>query len=299
MAVSEVTILPEDEEEGGFRHDNLLRRIGGAIFGTFIGALLSTAFSTGLFYHFASEPNVQRWGLFLWGEHWAVRVVASLAATLCAGYAAGVIARRHGQPTATFAALPGTLGWLAIAILSWRGHANIFGEDLDFHASIGNKLAASILALITIPLSAWAGRGGEQDGQRYGRHFDSRRHAILGIRWYHYFWLPFFTYIWFAQAGWAAFYGFNFLKVMWKTDFGLLSLVPAFFMIGIFYSLHLMCNGAGKAYAVLSGTESMPEVKNRAWSVLKHGFGSLILAVAIQFVLLFIFLSLAKLFATN
>jgi hypothetical protein len=236
---------------------------------------------------------------FFWGEHWALRVVASWAAAIGAGYLAGLAARRRGRIIALISALPVTLCWLVMTIFVWRDQWFFFPKDTEIQVSIGNKLAASLLVLTILPFTAWAGSLGEQDGQTHGTHFDARRFSLLGIKWYHYLWLPFVVYLWLVQASWAVFFGFEWLKASWKSSFSLSSFVPVAFTFMIWSTLALMWKGAAKAYVVLSGLELLPTARERAYSVLRNGVGLLILAALLQFGIQLLALGLAKLFGSH
>jgi hypothetical protein len=264
------------------RHNIVLRGTGAVVFGLIAGLFLWAAVQVGLRYHYIEEQRETSWGIFFWGEHWALRTAASWAATAGAGYLTGVVARRRGAILAVISALPSAFCWLGIAILAWHGPFSFMGEVPDFHVSIGNKLAASLLALTTFVVAAWAGGSGAQEGETYGPHFDARRFSLLGIKWYHYLWLPLVVYLWLIQMSWAVFYGLEWLKIAYKSGASFLSIVPGVFTMMIWGTLAIMGNGAAKAYAVLAGFQFIPTVRGRAFAVLMYGVGAFVLAAILQ-----------------
>jgi hypothetical protein len=275
---------------------NVLRFLGAIVFGTTIGLFVAAALEVGLRYHYPEEQESTPWGLLFWGEHWALRVAASSVATIVAGYTTGLVARKHGKILAVISSLPSALFWLALTIGSWNGSFPYLKNALPFHVSIGNKLAASLVVVTMLPLAAWAGGLGEHEGQVRGPSFDSRRYSLLGIKWYHYFWLPLLAYLWLIQASWAVFDGLGWLAKSWKSGIGIISIVPGAFAFMIFGTIYIMSNGATKAYAVLSGIQAIPGAGKRALLVLKYGLGSLALAAILQTGIALLDFGLHKLF---
>jgi hypothetical protein len=293
MATAE--ILVADAAQPVPRHKVVWRTAGSVVLGVIVGLFLSAALQVGLLFHFPEDRVSSPWGVFFWGQHWALRVAASWTATIGVGYVTGMVARQRGRTLAIIAVLPSFLCWLALAAVAWRGRFPFIAEALDVDISIGNKLAASVLVLTALPFAAWAGNIGEQEGQVYGPHFDDRRFSLLGIKWYHYFWLPFLVYLWIVQASWAAFYGFVWMKLTWKSGESLLSFVPMVFTVMIWGTLVIMGQGAAKAYQVLAGFDPIPTARSRAYAVLKNGVGLLVLAAILQVVIGLLHLGLVKL----
>src|SRR5882762_9868789 len=111
-----------------FRYSPILRGFGAVVCGIIAGALIPGALQVGCSWHFPDERYSGTWGLFLWGEHWALRAVASWAAAGCAGFIAGAVARRQGAVLGAIAVIPSSLCWLAIALIGWKGRVPIAPE---------------------------------------------------------------------------------------------------------------------------------------------------------------------------
>src|SRR3989344_2260415 len=253
--------LGEAVLHNGYRYGLIARGTGAVIFGIIVGALLPAAFHVGISYHFPDEREAQTWGLLLWGEHWAIRVVVSWAGTVTAGFIVGLVARQKGGILAALASIPTVICWLAIAAIGWTEQIPFLSETRVVDISIGNKLAASLMVLTTIPFAIWSGIQGEDIGKAFGEYFDSRRQSLLGIKWFHYFWIPFLVYLVMMQTSFIALYGFQWQKMMWRADVGFLSLsyiLPAVFTLMVWGTLYIMWFGMFKSYLALSGMEEIP-----------------------------------------
>src|SRR3989442_4474991 len=121
-----------------WRYGLLTRGLGAVICGVVAGALIPGALQVGLSYAFPDEAGVSGWGILFWGEHWALRVVGSWAATIGAAFLAGMVARRRGSAFAAVAAVPASLCWLGVAIVGWYGRLPLLNDSPDVNISIGN-----------------------------------------------------------------------------------------------------------------------------------------------------------------
>lgn len=268
---------------GGGRYGLAARGSGAVTIGIIVGALLPVAFQIGISFHYPDEKQENTWGFFLWGEHWAIRVVLSWIGTVAAGFLVGLVARRKGNILATLASIPSVLCWIAIAAIGWTGQIPFLTETRAVDISIGNKLAAALLVLTTIPFAIMAGRQGEYAGKMFGEHYDSRRRAFLGIKWFHFIWIPIFAYLVVIQTSYTALYGFQWLKVMWRADRSFLSsILPTVFTLMVWGTLLILWFGMYKCYLVLSYLDDVPSPGARAIAVLMYGLGALILATVLQ-----------------
>jgi hypothetical protein len=278
------------------KHGPVSRAFAAVICGVVAGMLISGALANGCMVYFSEERYSGAAWLFLWGEHWAIRVLASWASAIGAGFIAGMVARQRGQIWAGIAALPSTLCWLAIAAIGWMQKVPFFPDRFEVETSIGNKLAASLLVITIIPLACYGGRAGEEISIDVGEHFDSRRFTLLGIKWYHYLWLPILILLQVNQAVWAFLYGFEWLRNTWRVGPSLISIVPWIFTLAIWWTLSIMFDGAVKCYRVLSGLEKIQSARSRAFQILKYGIGFPLLAAIIQTVVSLMHYGLVKLF---
>ena len=278
------------------RHGPASRAVAAVVCGVVAGILTPGALANGCSFYFPEERHSGSVWLFLWGEHWAIRVVASWASAYTAGFIAGLVVRQRGKLWAGIAAAPSTLCWLVIALIGWTQWVPFATWNYEVETSIGNKLAASLLVFTTIPFACYGGMAGEEVGQDYGEHFDSRRFTLLGIKWYHYLWLPILIQLLLTQGSWAFLYGFEWLRNTWRSGMSLLSVVPWIFTLLIWGTLSIMITGAGKCYAVLSGIEEVPSARSRAWQVFKYGFGYPLGAAVLQTLVGLAHFGLLKLF---
>jgi hypothetical protein len=162
--------------------------------------------------------------------------------------------------------------------------------------SIGNKLAATLILLLTVPTAIYGGNEGEVWGRELGLHFDSRRGCLLGVKWYHYLWIPLVLHLVLAQSSWAALYGFEWLKRVWKAGIGMTSLLPTFFAVGVWLTLSLTWTGLWRAYRALADLDRHSSPAQRAMAVLKFGLGYPLGAAAIQGAIVLIHVGLIRLF---
>src|SRR5262249_45834048 len=147
-----------------------------------------------------------------------------------------------------------------------------------------------------IPLACYGGLAGEEESKALAEHFDSRRFTLLGIKWYHYLWLPILIQLLLTQASWAVLYGFEWLRNTWRAGDGLISMLHWILTIAIWWTLSMMFDAALKCYRVLAGLEEIPSARSRAFQVLKYGFGVPLLVVVLQAIISLIPYGLSKLF---
>jgi len=277
------------------KHGSTSRAFAGVICGIIAGVLIPGALANGCRFYFPEEMQAGTAWTFLWGEHWAIRVVASWASAAGAGFITGIIARRKGRLLAGIAALPSTLCWLVIALIGWTQKVPFLENQFEVDISIGNKLAASLLVLTIIPFACYGGLAGEEAGKMFGEHFDSRNYTLLGIKWYHYLWLPIVIQLLLVQTAWACLYAFEWFRNTWRAGMSLLSIVPSLFAVAILWTISITVDGVFRAYKILSGVEKVPLGRSRAFQVLKYGLGLPLLAAALQAGISLLHYGLAKL----
>jgi len=277
------------------KHGATSRVFAAVICGIIAGALIPSALASGCLFYFPDERQRAAAWIFLWGEHWAIRVVASCASAAGAGFITGIIARKRGRLLAAIAALPSTLCWLVIALIGWTGKVPFLENQFDVDISIGNKLAASLLILTIIPLACYGGLAGEEAGKMFGERFDSRNYTLLGIKWYHYLWLPILIQLLLVQTAWTSLYAFEWFRNTWRAGISLVSIVPSLFAFAILWTIGITVEGADRAYKILSGLEEVSSGRSRAFQVLKYGFGFPLFAAILQAGISLVHYGLAKL----
>jgi hypothetical protein len=259
--------------------------------GMVAGILLPNSVQVGVRWMISGEPE---WSSVFWGEHWILRPVVSVLAALGGGFVAGAIARRSGRTVAVLGALPAFLIWAWAAISAWQEELLFMGGSQYF--SIGNKLAATVIVVALLPAAAVAGNAGQEIGVQFGQHFDSRPKTLLGVKWYHYIWLPFLIHLILAQISWAGLYAFEWLKMVWRSGPSMSSLIPTAFALALWGTFYILLTGVLKAYRVLAGFDETHSKFGAAKQVLKYGVGAPLLALIMQIGIMFLHAALIRMF---
>ncbi|MDD1778465.1 MAG: hypothetical protein LUQ65_09890 [Candidatus Helarchaeota archaeon] len=272
----------------------MIRKIFAVITGIIAGALLSMAIGAGLQHRFPDEFKSFSWGVFLWGDHWFLRALASMISSAWAGFITGLIGRERGKILAIVAVFPSWILWVIAEYAALTGHFPLFDID-DFYVSLGNKISMGLIILAIFPVAWNSGAQGEIIGREYSTFFDSRKHTLLGIKWYHYTWLPIVLYLIVLQGAFAGLYFLTWLKALWKSGFSLLgSIIPSIFTFMIFGTLYLMALGVQKTYLILAGFEEIASKGRAVVKVLQYAIGFQIIAAILQSVIEYIHYSIAK-----
>jgi len=263
----------------GDRYAGLLRLSGGAACGLAAGILLIGSIQVGVGYAVEGHnPSEGDWNLLLWGNHWMWRGIWSLATTAVAGFIAGMVARRRGRRVAIISALPFAAYWVYVAYAGWIDRVPFGTVAID--VPLGYRIVATILAFLTLPLAAAGGSEGAPYGRANAEHFDSRRWTLLGIRWYHYVWLPFLVHVMVISVAFGCVYGFQWFALAWRNGPSMFVLIPVVFYTAMIATMQLLGSGAFRTYEALAGFNKQ---EGAVWRrVLKYGFGYTIATAAIQ-----------------
>jgi hypothetical protein len=271
-----------------------MRKFFAIISGAMAGLLLSMAIGAGLQHRFPDEFKSFNWGLLFWGEHWFLRTLASLLSSAWAGFIAGVIGREKGKILAIITVLPSWIIWVLAEYTAMTGHFTLLNID-NIYISLGNKISMGFIILTMFPVAWYSGRQGEIIGQEYSTYFDSRKHTLLGIKWYHYTWLPIVLYFVVMQGSFAGLYFLIWLKALWKSGFSLFgSIIPSIFTFMIYGTLYLMAIGVKKTYLILGGLEEVSSKDRTVTQVLKYIIGFQAIATILQFLIEYIHYTIAR-----
>ena len=272
------------------RYDGWGRCLAGALVGVVAGMLCSASLATGVGLAIASGAQ-DEWTILQWGDHWIWRGLGSGAATLAAGFLAGLASRRRGGIVAVVAVLPATSIWAIYAWSGWTGR--VLGGDEEFYLPLGYRIVATILALGSAPLAWLAGREGAAYGRANAYHFDSRRAAIFGVRWYQFLWIPIMLHMMVLAVSWAGVYGIHAFVTNLRAGFSVSSAIPFAFCIGMFITLGWLTTGAFRSYEALAGFRE--DSDGPVWQqVLKYGVGRTMLTILILVVVLMSFAWLSR-----
>lgn len=290
--------MPADSTEVTGRDDPSrgtpsFRRLAGAVSaGIVAGYLFSNGLGAGAALTYWED--IDRWSGMLWGGHWVFRSAAALASAVWAGCIAGVLGRRFGTRLGLVATLPGALLWLAMTLVGWG--VPIHPAFQDLHVPLGYKLAG-IGLVIAIPAAGWFGGGlGEQFGSENGDHFDSRGHSLLGIKWYHYLWIPFLFQALLLLFTVSGIYGFEWFKALWRSGSTIGSIIPSVFAFGVWSCLYLVWEGGKNSYLLLSELKDPHEGSGRAKQVVKYSLGYPVVAAVLQVAIIAAHAGLVSLF---
>lgn len=271
----------------------MIRKIFAIIVGVIAGALLSMAIGAGLQHRFPDEFKSATWGV-LWGEHWFLRALASMISSAWAGFLTGIIAREKGKLLAIIAVLPSWLLWIIFEYAALSGHFPILAIA-DIYVSLGNKISMGFIILAMFPVAWDSGTQGEIIGREYSTFFDLRKHSLLGIKWYHYIWLPLVLYLIVLQGSFAGLYFLTWLKALWKSGFSFFgSIIPTIFTLMIYGTLYLMAIGVYKTYLILAGFEEFTSKGRAAVKVIQYAIGFQIIAGILQSAIEYIHYLIAK-----
>lgn len=190
------------------------------------------------------EAALNSWGI-LWGDYYGWMIVVALCSLACSACIAGIIARRKGSEVGALTSIP-LLTLLLISAYLASGNGSI---------SPGYKIGLIFILLAALPLAIAAGRYGAKAGDSAGNHFDSRANTLLGIKWYHYFWIPFVVSI--------------SLKEMWDLMLHSGTLLHVLF---VSMTLWLSLYGFRRAYLIISDFDHIESQKARALRFIIFGF---------------------------
>jgi len=249
----------------------ILRIAAGSVCGLIAGSLLADSIRVGMLFLYRAEEARTSWGFLMWGEHWVLRGLTSVSATIWAAFLAGIAARRYGGLAACIGSLPATLVWLTCAVIAWQ-RRELFSMEFRFLAT---------LLPIVIPILAFRIGGRSAGiGQRNGDHFDSRRWTLFGIKWVHYLWIPFLFHIIVIESVWAIIRGAVWLVESLAAGVGFSAVLPGISFAAMFWTLILIRMGLSRGYLVLAGFRTASKGTGRA--VLKYAVGWPAIAIAIQ-----------------
>ena len=221
----------------------LYKKIGGAAFGVLFSIVVENSAQSGAVFIFRDEQ--ESWGLAFWGSHHITRIVTQLVGVWVGAFVAGCIAKDHGGRWGLISALPRIAFWIlgVLAYGLWRGYG--------FSWTIG-QWTVIVLSIILIPLVAFhAGKTGQEQRVKKKEFFESKRGTLLGIKWYHWFWLFFPIHLVGVQVTYGIYqivmyFGCILRSLLWFMVAGLL-MEPL-----LFGSLYLLGLSMRKVYTLLA-----------------------------------------------
>lgn len=279
----------EEQPIDGTSKISFVRYVCGAIGGVITAFLLSMAILKGTEYTFIEELLfTNTWGVLFWGEHYIIRTIWSLTATVGGAIVGGLIARRRGLMIGLLTSVPTILVWLS-AIVLW-----VFEIDADSEIdyglmSLGNKVASILIPLLTVPISVMAGGIGEIVAGEHSHHFDARKHSFLGIKWYHHLWVWIVLYFYVIQSAWIINYGFAWYQEFIGDFFLWGNILPSICLTVILATFVLTFDGIAKAYDRLTDYQRDYSKRETIKGVLLYGFGFPILAMIAQQLIVLIY----------
>ena len=219
------------------------KQLGGILFSIFfISFLITDGVQRGATFVFPKES--EGWLLGFWGNHHILRIIASILGTIFGSFVAGCIGKFRGGLCGLLCALPATVFWLFVG-----GYALRLLPDVEM--SLGNWLVIIILIIASPIIGFHSGKFGAEIRLENPEIFESRKHTILGIKWYQWLWLIFFI-------GWIGVLAtYSIFQGLWLlSGFGLLAslhnILAGLVGILIFLSIFYLFMGMYKTFYLLS-----------------------------------------------
>ena len=272
MTDPQLSIAAEDEH----RHDGLPRYLGAALTGAIFSLFAANALQVGFEYTFAAEEPWHTWTTFLWGDHYILMTLSNLASTGVGAFVAGVVARRHGGVTAISAQLPAIVAWGVRSYFAWA--SSIQDKTVGIEPISPPYRFAYVLLLVATPFLAYTIGGRAMPiGQELASHFDRRRWTVLGIKWFHYLWLPVLLTAILSQIAYAAYYSAALFLAGFAGGRGILGSVAGFLTIVVAISVKLVWKAGTETYLILAGFTSEPSTWEQTKHLFKAGVGRFLL----------------------
>ncbi len=215
------------------KESRLLKQIGGALFGILLGCIITNSIGTGAAYMFQAEED--SWLLTFWGSHHILRVLASLIGTLFGALAVGCIAKFRGALWGFISTLPICIFWMYIAFLAG-----------SYELTFGHWFVVIVLMIVSPIAGLCGGFIGSSIRLATPDFFESRPGTILGIKWYHWLWLPFPIHCVGLSGTFSVYQGFY---LFFRPE---MFFLWNYFSILIYASILLMLVGLYKAFYLLS-----------------------------------------------
>lgn len=231
-----------------FRHSRgtdvhpIVRRLCASASAVTVGFIVSCCASTA--WRFATGELRSDWTLVTWGDHWALRGVSSLIGFGCAAFVAGSIARMHGPLLALFGSMPSLLVWGAVTWLGTREGT---------YVPIGYRFTSVSILLIAPYTVVKFARWGQTNGAASAAHFDSRPRSVLGIAWYHYFWMIPYAYVVCIIVAGIVLPLLSAIRTLFQRGLEVTAIIPALVAFCLAYPVYLCLTGAERAYLQLAG----------------------------------------------
>jgi hypothetical protein len=131
------------------------------------------------------------------------------------------------------------------------------------YVSIGYKVASLLIIAAAPYVAIKAAKYGETMAADLAPHFDSRRPlSILGVRWFHCFWIPVYLYGFSILLAPILLALLNSIRVALRAGIGLLSMVPFLIASVLFFCAQIAFTGAGTAYTRLAAIESVNDKRS-------------------------------------
>jgi len=161
--------------------------------------------------------------ILIWGDHWIFRTIGSFACTLWGGFLGGLISRRKGKIIGLISSIPTSIIWLAYYIISFSGDIVIGDYYFEVYTTLPLKIMAFVLTIGSLIVGYIGGETGEDFSYEFSEYFDKRKFSLLGIKWYHYLWLPLPLHFIILQSIWVILYSSDFLILSWTNIYSIYS----------------------------------------------------------------------------
>ena len=157
------------------QESRLLKKVAGTLFGFLIAVLVTNSIQLGAGYVFPGEKA--QWTFGLWGNHHVLRFIASTAGSAVGAFVAGCIAKVNGSFWGTMSIIPTGLFWAFVSVIGLS------------RMTAGQLIMTFELTIASVGFGLLFGTFGAKVRYSVPDLFEGRRNTVLGIKWYHWFWL--------------------------------------------------------------------------------------------------------------
>lgn len=164
-----------------------LKILWSGLFGAFVGSWIADAASGGLKRIFP-ESDWNYWNIFLWGNHWFLRIIVSVVATFLGGFVVGLMVPDKTKLAGTISAIPTSLLFLLYFIFI------IIYPPLSGSIIFGSYITIFIIIFISVPIARYGAGFGSEWRKSNSEYFGIPK-RLIGMHWSVFIWIWFPYYI--------------------------------------------------------------------------------------------------------
>ena len=257
------------------------RIISGILLGVLVGALLNGTIDRGFYIQYF--PIHKEWDSFSW-NNWFVRSFGCIISSIGGAFISGLIARKKGKVVGLLSTIPSIFFWFYYLYGQLQGNLNLGFTTIDITSNSTSMIMPFVLILLNLIGGYLGGQSGEESSNVYNLLFDKKKYSLLGIKWYHYLWFPFFTYFVLTQSFAVLFFMIDKFLFFWTSSArGMKFLIPSILGVIISISIVFYYTSLIISYKILSGITAIDYNKNKFQNYFKPFFAFPVLAIVVQY----------------